>query len=247
MTMTSGALAHVQAHVQAPTQALVHAFAQVLAGTRTDVPVAPTRDEAQAWAAQELARGEYHESRSSAWETFTQSVRDAVNRFIESLLVGSARHSPGTVLAVVLVVVVIAVVVAVLVVRSGGLRSQSHRGHAAVFTSAALTAADHRLRSESAAAEGDWAQAVAERFRAVVRAAEEIQVLHPRPGRTADEAAAEIARAVPETDPEVLTAARVFDEVRYGDRGATEGQYDLLRTLDGTLTRARAARREVAS
>ena len=62
----------------------------------------------------------------------------------------------------------------------------------------------------------------------------------PRIGRTADEFAAEAARALPPHAAELLGAARLFDEVRYGRRPGTRPGYDRVTELD---TRIEAGRR----
>ena len=80
---------------------------------------------------------------------------------------------------------------------------------------------------------------MAERFRAVVREAEERQILNARPGRTADEAAAEAGRQLPDLRGDLLAAARVFDEVLYGDRRATAEADEKMKQLDDAMRRAR--------
>ena len=76
-------------------------------------------------------------------------------------------------------------------------------------------------------------------MRALVRALEERALLDVRPGRTADEAAAEAGRALPaHTDP-LRTAARDFDDVTYGGRSATEQSYHRIAELDRDLERTK--------
>ena len=58
-------------------------------------------------------------------------------------------------------------------------------------------------------------------MRAIVRSLEERALLDPRPGRTADEAAAEAGRALPAHADRLRAAARDFDDVTYGGRTAT--------------------------
>ncbi|WP_188307200.1 DUF4129 domain-containing protein, partial [Streptomyces sp. CBMA123] len=60
-----------------------------------------------------------------------------------------------------------------------------------------------------------------------------------RPGRTADEAAAEAGRALPEHAAALAAAARAFDDVAYGERTADQAAYRLLLDLDRTLERSR--------
>lgn len=67
-----------------------------------------------------------------------------------------------------------------------------------LFDDGIRSAADHRTAAEAHAAAGRWTEAVQERMRAVVRSLEERTLLDPRPGRTADEAAAEASVSLPD-------------------------------------------------
>ena len=93
---------------------------------------------------------------------------------------------------------------------------------------------------------GDWAEAVRERFRAIVRELEERALLDAAPGRTADEAAPRRpAGRCPTAPPTCAAAARTFDEIWYGGRPAGRG-------ADAAAARARrpgraAARRRTPS
>jgi hypothetical protein len=83
---------------------------------------------------------------------------------------------------------------------------------------------------------------VRERLRAVVRSLEERAVLDERPGRTADEAAAEAGRALPDCVAGLRAAAVLFDEVWYGGRPAGPASYAALRDLDAQVQAARPER-----
>ncbi len=76
-------------------------------------------------------------------------------------------------------------------------------------------------------------------MRALVRGLEERTLLDARPGRTADEAAAEAGRALPEHAAALSAAARTFDDIAFGERTADEASYRLLHELDRTLERTR--------
>ncbi len=110
-----------------------------------------------------------------------------------------------------------------------------------LFDDRPRSAAEHRAAAEAHAAQGHWNQAVQERMRAVVRALEERALLDPRPGRTADEAAAEAGRALPTHTDRLHAAARDFDDVTYGGRSATQDTYRRITALDGDLERTRPA------
>jgi hypothetical protein len=59
-----------------------------------------------------------------------------------------------------------------------------------------------------------------------------------RPGRTADEAAEEAGVQLPALRAELSEAARIFDEVRYGNRPATAEQDQFLRQVDAEVRKA---------
>lgn len=72
-------------------------------------------------------------------------------------------------------------------------------------------------------------------MRAVVRSLEERALLDVRPGRTADEAAAEAGRSLPSHTDRLHAAARDFDDVTYGGRTATQQAYQRIAELDRAL------------
>jgi hypothetical protein len=76
-------------------------------------------------------------------------------------------------------------------------------------------------------------------MRAVVRSLEERALLDPRPGRTADEAAAEAGRTLPSHTDRLRAAAGDFDEVTYGGRSAGSDTYHRLTELDRDLERTK--------
>lgn len=76
-------------------------------------------------------------------------------------------------------------------------------------------------------------------MRAIVRSLEERALLDARPGRTADEAAAEAGRTLPEHAARLRAAARSFDDVTYGGRTADQPAYLSLQTLDLELDEAK--------
>jgi len=104
-----------------------------------------------------------------------------------------------------------------------------------VFGPAVRTAAEHRAAAEEAAARGDFATACRERFRALVKDLEERTILDPRPGRTADETAREVAAVSPDAAGPVTTAARRFDEVQYGARPASADDYAAIGAADDAV------------
>ena len=131
-------------------------------------------------------------------------------------------------------------VVAWAVLRVGGLRRNAARDAAGGLGGTVRTAAEHRAEADRLATEGDWAEAVLERFRAVSRALEEDAVLVPQPGRTADEVAREAGAWLPGLSADLAAGAQLFDGVRYGGRPAGPDADTSLRALDAAVGRAQS-------
>ena len=139
-----------------------------------------------------------------------------------------------------LLVIVVIVLLAIVAIRLklgpfAGARTPGE----ALFAGPERTAAAHRKAAEAFAAAGEWPEAIRERLRAIIRECEQRGVLDPRPGRTADEAAAEAGAALPDCAPGLRSAARIFDDVWYGHHAASAGMYAELRTLDEAVRAAR--------
>jgi hypothetical protein len=116
----------------------------------------------------------------------------------------------------------------------------------ALFTATGPRAShDYRASADAHAARGAWAEAVQDRLRAIVRALEERAILDERAGRTADEAALEAGRHLPQLADALLTAATTFDDVRYGAYPADQSMDQALRDLDDRCAATRPAREAV--
>ena len=202
------------------------------------VPVEIGREQAAALAREELAKQVYRDARPGLVERL---LRWAVHHLLDALD-SVAGVSPGGYAGVVVVLLLVAVAVVALRLRVGPLARSDGSG-TALFTDRTLTAAQHAAAADRHAASGQWAEAVRERLRAVVRGLEERAVLDERPGRTADEAAAEAGVALPDCAADLRAGARLFDDVWYGGRPAGPESDAALRRLD---ERVRATRVLVA-
>ena len=141
-------------------------------------------------------------------------------------------------LIVLAVLVVVAVGVALAWVRPARSRRRQDR---AVLTGTVRTAADYRASAERLAATGDFTEAIIERVRAIAAELEERAILRPRPGRTADELAFQAGRHLPGLAADLTTAARLFDDVRYGGRSGTQAGYALVTRVDTDVRDARVS------
>ncbi|MEU8293654.1 DUF4129 domain-containing protein [Streptomyces pseudogriseolus] len=231
MTVPGGVLQAVPA---LPTA--VGTAVRLLAGGDDEPPVTLPRDPAREAARRELSKQMYHENDPS----WLQRALDAFWDWVGDLFGAASTATPGGALGLVVVIVAALAVVAALWWRLGTPRRRPAPAPA-LFDDRPRSAAEHRAAAEAHAAQGHWNQAVQERMRAVVRALEERALLDPRPGRTADEAAAEAGRALPAHTDRLRTAARDFDDVTYGGRSATEDTYRRLAALDAGLERTRPA------
>jgi hypothetical protein len=196
--------------------------------------VLPDRDEARDAAVRELSDPVYAAD-DPAWPE--RAARWVLAR-LSDLLDAVAEAAPGGYGG--LLVLAALVVLAVVAVRLRlGRIGRFATARPALFESADRTAQDHRRAADAHAARGEWAEAVRERLRGIVRGLEERDLLEPSAGRTADEAAAQAGLALPDCAEDLRAAARTFDEVCYGGRPAGPGTDAHLRDVDDLVRRSR--------
>ena len=203
------------------------------------VPIDIGRDAARRAAADELAKPAYAHARPS----LTRRALDWIGHELTTLWdkafgSGSGGGSEGWT-AVLAVLALLVVVVVVIRRRYGPVRRRVTDDQALFDETATLDAAGYRRSSEEHAAGGRWAEAVRDRLRAVIAALEERAVLDPRPGRTADVAAREAGALLPEQAPALRAAARVFDDIWYGQAAARPEDYRRLVAVDEAVAAAR--------
>lgn len=209
-------------------------MARPLVRANDDVPVDTPRIPAREAAERELSKPMYHENDPSL-------LQRALNRFwdwIGGIFDAASGATPGGPLGLLVVAVLVIGLIAGLWWRLGTPRRTPGTVDS-LFDDSPRSASEHRIAAEAHAAAGRWNQAVQERMRAIVRSLEERTLLDPRPGRTADEAAAEAGRSLPDHADGLRTSAREFDDVTYGGRTADRQAYLRLRDLDLELERAK--------
>nr|WP_309061794.1 DUF4129 domain-containing protein [Streptomyces sp.] len=197
-------------------------------------PITLPRDPAREAARRELSKRMYHENDPS----WFQRALDAFWEWVGKLFETASTATPGGTLGLVVIIAAVVAVLGALWWRLGTPRRRP-TSVPALFDDRPRSAAEHRAAAEAHAAQGHWNRAVQERMRAIVRALEERALLDIRPGRTADEAAAEAGRALPAHTGPLHAAARSFDDVTYGGRAATEQSYRRIAELDRDLERAK--------
>ncbi|MFI2783238.1 DUF4129 domain-containing protein [Streptomyces sp. ALB3] len=198
--------------------------------TPVDTPRVPAREAAR----DELSDPMYHEHDPNLLERGLDRFWD----WIGDLFAGAAGAAPGGPLGLVVVVLAVVGLGSALWWRLGTPR-RPVRSPATLFGSTVRSAADHRAAAAAHAEARRWTEAAQERMRALVRSLEDRAVLDPRPGRTADEAAAEAGRLLPPHAERLGAAARLFDDVTYGGRTADEAAYRTLCTLDQDIEAAK--------
>jgi predicted lipid-binding transport protein (Tim44 family) len=183
-------------------------------------------------AAQQLARREL--SKAAYQPSLAQRFLDWLGRLGANINVGV----PGGWWALVTFIVVLVLVAAIVIFQIRPARSRRSRV-GALLQGQSLSAQDHRQRSERSAAAAEDSAAIIERIRAIAVELEERGILPPRPGRTADELAADASRALGAHAAKLTAAARLFDDVMYGGRDGTQAGYQRVRELDNILAAAR--------
>ncbi|GHA10780.1 DUF4129 domain-containing protein [Streptomyces echinoruber] len=243
MHLTGGVLTAVPALPRTAVRLALHAAGPAPAGRRAvralpasddAPPLTIPRDPAREAARRELSKRMYHQNEPS----LLQRALDAFWDWLDKVFHAASTASPGGTTGLVVIIVAVLAVLAALWWRLGTPR-RAPAATAALFDDRPRSAAEHRAAAEAHAAQGHWNQAVQERMRAIVRSLEERALLDVRPGRTADEAAAEAGRVLPEHTGRLHTAARDFDDVTYGGRRATEESYRRIAGLDRDLQATR--------
>lgn len=197
-------------------------------------PVTTPRIPAREAAERELSKGEYHRNEPG----LLNRILDWLWDHISSLLNSAAQASPGGWVGLTVIVLLLVLLAVALRLRLGALRPGPASDGGTLFDKGPRSAAQHRTAAETHASAGRWNEALQERMRAIVRSLEERALLDHRPGRTADEAAIEAGKALPEHADELRSAARAFDEVTYANRDVDFSAYEAVRELDSALERA---------
>ncbi|MFD9481726.1 MULTISPECIES: DUF4129 domain-containing protein [Streptomyces] len=215
------------------TGGLITRATALLPGAETP-PVTTPREPAREAAERELSKPMYHENDPSLFDRALRKFFD----WLDDMLGAASGATPGGGFGLLVILLLVILAVGALWWRLGT-PGRITAGAGVLFADGTRSAADHRTAADAHAAAGRWTEAVQERMRAVVRSLEERTLLDPRPGRTADEAAAEAAVSLPDHAAELRAAARTFDDVTYGGRTADADTYARLRALDLTLDRAK--------
>ncbi|WP_308169897.1 DUF4129 domain-containing protein [Acrocarpospora catenulata] len=197
----------------------------------SDVPVEIGREAARDAAIRELADSIYPK------ESWLDRLSDRFWSWLNDLINSAAGLDGGWLALAVLGLILLAL--ALLLLRAARKATRAAGEAGALYGERRASAAEHRAAAERHAAAGEWAPAIRERLRAIARDLEDRAVVEPLPGRTAAEFGAEAGAALPEFGGALAAAARLFDDVTYGDLPGTADGYATLAALDERLRTAR--------
>lgn len=201
-----------------------------------EAPATPDAEEARRAAEEELSRPIYVDRKgilARIWE------------WIEKYLVGDSlgTQAPRW-LSLLLVALLAAAIIAVLllILRKLALPARAAQQDAPLFSDE-RDSTELARAADAAAAQGNYATAVVERFRAIIRSLDETGVIEEYPGMTALESVALTAQALGPTElvSRLGRAAELFDAVRYGKVASTPEQDEWMRTLAQDVLRAAPA------
>lgn len=195
------------------------------------------RDPAQRLARDELSKAMYHPRQS-----IPQLIVHAINSFLNWLFSHASQATPGGGWTLLALAALVVIAIALVVGRVGPLAPAARRRVPVLDPGIALTARQLRESAQACAAEGDFSTAVLQRLRAIATSCEERGILVPDAGRTADELAAQAGALFPGQRGHLADAARLFDQVRYGEGTGTQAGYERLRALDDELAQQAPAR-----
>lgn len=216
------------------------AAAVVRSAVRRAEGLAPERDEAREWAERELSDPIYAESEPTPLDRIAQAIADFLNDLLTPR--GDVEWSP--VLGIAAVVLAVGLVIAAVVIWGRPRLAHRSAGRSALLFGDAETRSAAELRAAAAAhaAAAEWDEAIVVRFRALARGLEERGIVEAPPGTTAQGLARRGVDPFPAQAPQLESAARAFDDVRYLRRRGTAELYAVVASLDDELIRTTPAR-----
>jgi hypothetical protein len=188
------------------------------------------RDAAQRLAHDELSKPIYHQ------RSLSQAIEHWVSSLLNSFFDNASSVTPGGWWTVVALAALLVAAVALVAARLGPVAGSARKpGPARDPGSRAMTARQLREAAAVSAAAGDYAAAIVARLRAIAAACEDRGITARNAGQTANELAAAAGARFPGHATQLVAAAHLFDQVRYGGEAGTRDGYERLRQLDEAL------------
>ncbi len=194
-----------------------------------------TRDGARDAAREELSKGMYQAERPTLVERLFERAAELVDEGFRR----AGDVVPGGPIGLIILGLLLLAAIVAIRLQTGPLSRSARVSDPFGGFGGALTPGEHRRRADEHEAAGQFAEAIRERLRAIVRDLEERVILEPRLGRTADEVAREAGAVLPDVSADLHRAARTFDDVWYGSRPATAAMASSLREIDQRVAGAR--------
>jgi len=195
-------------------------------------PLRPSPDDARDKLRRELLSPDYQR------DDWLERLIDWLSSLFDDSVATASGVPWLTTFALIVILLLLAVGILALVSRARTSAADATRDEA-VLPDPRVAAAEWRRRADRAFAEGRYADAVVEGFRAVAARQVERGRLDDLPGATAHEIADRLAGDFAGHGPLVQRVARLFDEVRYGDHPASGGDAGSVLSLDDELAGAR--------
>ncbi len=205
----------------------------LLPGVALRGPLHPDAGTAREWLRQELLRREYRPN-------LVQRMQDWFQELLGKAQGGTGNFgglSDAVLLGLTVVVALLFVFVLSRLRRNAG----ADRTPEPVFGDGRRSAAEHRRLARASYDTGVWDDAVVEGMRALAAGLVERQLVDDVPAATAHEVTTLAAPRFPPYADRLETAARVFDETRYGDHRATRERADAMLDLESAITGASPA------
>ncbi len=200
-----------------------------------EVPVDPDSPEARDWLIRELSDPRY----VAAQPTWLDRLASQVLDWLSSLLGEAGPGAPPGFGGIVIVLIIVGAVIAAYFLFGPPRVNRRSRSAATLFgVDDERSSDDLRTAARAAAAQGDWAVAIEEMFRATARGLGERSVLEVSPGTTAAGFAARASDSFPALGERLTASATVFDSVRYLGADGTPAQFESVATLDRDIRAA---------
>ncbi|MEO5709779.1 MAG: DUF4129 domain-containing protein [Nocardioidaceae bacterium] len=199
----------------------------------------PDPGQARSWVEREMSRPEYQRSLVERFLSWLGDLWDGLT----SAASGASPLSAGVAVALLVVVVALLATVAGRIRRE---RAPAPARGGDVLVAREVSPEDHRAAAERARADGRFAEALVEAFRALASRSLRRGLVEPRPGLTAHELAADLSPAFPAHADALRLSAALFDLVFYGEQDAAAADVDSVLGLDEELRTARPGARATA-